>query len=168
MQNLPRAVLSVIVAIGMASICMAKRSRDPEVESLIKQLGADQRVSTEAARKLATYGGRVVADLIYALKGTDSRIRMSASSVLAMLGEDSIPDLIDALKDRNKLVREHAVLALNRDALKLDGGESPCGRPRQVSNGAVNHHSGRVRNGKTIGFPGFTFSGAGRGSDVRS
>lgn len=112
--------LALLLAISLSSLCKARVGTDKEVEALIGQLGADQQVQTEAARKLASYGTRVVPDLIKAFESPNSKTRLAAGSVLAMIGEDAIPALLAALKNREKLVREHSALALNREVFGVD------------------------------------------------
>lgn len=112
--------LTLLLTISLANLCRARARSDQEVEALINQLGADQRVQTEAARKLAGYGKRVVPNLIGAFKSTNSKTRLAAASVLAMVGEDAVPDLLAGLKDRNKMVREHCAQALSRNVFGTD------------------------------------------------
>jgi HEAT repeat protein len=120
MKRLSCIGLSLLLVISIASRCEAGNDIDQEVETLIGQLGADQSVRTEAGRKLASYGKQAVPALIRAFESNDSEVRISAGAVLAMIGEDAIPDILNALKHNKTLVREHAVMALNRDAFGID------------------------------------------------
>lgn len=120
MQRLSCIGLSFLFVIGITPKCEAGNDIDQKVKTLIGQLGAEQSVRTEAGRKLASYGKQAVPALIRAFESNDSEVRISAGAVLAMIGEDAIPDILNALKHKKPLVREHAVMAFNRDALGID------------------------------------------------